>query len=71
MKRRGMLVIVNRPGRGPEIELTLLADVFSLTAATSKARGVCASDVGVRVPVPTTINPSTISKRMGLARLHR
>jgi hypothetical protein len=42
MNRKGMLVIVKRPGAGPELLERSLPDVFSFTEATSNDGPRCA-----------------------------
>ena len=59
MKRSGMLVIVNRPGRGPESDDTELPDVFSLTETTSNdGTGSCA--IGFATPTMMRLTAAKI-----------
>ena len=66
MKRSGMLVIVKRPGRGPESVFTSLTDVFSLTEATSNAGAACCAR---RLTAQaTTILTAAMTRMRGIIR---
>src|SRR5678815_1804434 len=59
MKRSGMLVIANRPGRGPDRDEAELPDVFSLTDTTSNdGAGSCA--IGFATPTMMRLTAAQI-----------